>query len=65
MCNIRPDNSLNKQDVRRGNLGESAKGLAGAGGRGATPHLELATATRVDTVGGAKGVSKMFFNFQK
>ena len=40
-------------------MGESARGPAGAGGRGATPHSELATATRVDTVGGAREVSIM------
>ena len=55
----------NQQDVRRVSLGESARGLAGAGGRGATPHSELATATRVDTVGGAREVSVILLKFLK
>ena len=46
-------------------MGESARGLAGAGGRGATPHSELATATRVDTVEGAREVSEMIKNKPK
>ena len=39
-------------------MGESARGLAGAGEQGATPHSVLATATREGTAGGAREVSK-------